>query len=146
MPNSHKFDKVGGYLRYRQRAVFRSVWIRRLARGRCQIEGQRSIVDGTSRILRFKPLDAVIGVHHGTRAAFDSWSALRQPIAWVEALALLVRQSSWRRESLGPLLGVASKRLDTRTTVPSIAQLGSQRFPVMHWEFAKRTVNTSVVD
>src|SRR6476660_9605980 len=39
----------------RQRAVIRSVWIRRLARSRCQIEGQRSIVDATSRILRFKP-------------------------------------------------------------------------------------------
>jgi hypothetical protein len=82
----------------------------------------------------------------GLEQPFDSWSALRQPIAWVVALALLVRQSPWRRESLGPLLGVASQRLDTRTTVPSIAQLGSQRFPVMHWEFAKRTVNTSVVD
>jgi len=57
-----------------------------------------------------------------------------------------VRQSPWRRESLGLLPGVASQQFDTHTTVPSIAQVRKLAFPVMHWEFAKRAVNTSVVD
>lgn len=55
-----------------------------------------------------------IGVLHRVRAAFDLSSALRRPIAWVQTLALLVRQSPWRRESLGLRLGVACHPLAER--------------------------------
>ena len=145
MTNSHKLDNVGGY-RDTAAEIFKSVWIRRLARSRCQIEGQRSSSTeqaeffGSNR--RRRLLAYIMGLEQPLTYEMpygDPSPGLRR---WRYRCANRLGDDSL---SVLPAWRASKLRHSVRRYRPS-HRLGSWHFPVMQWEFAKRAVNTSEVD
>ena len=146
MTNSHKFDKVCGY--------------RDTAAGSNQIcldqaASSQPMSNRGSAIYRRrnKPNSSVQTARRGYwRTSWELEQPLTYEVPYGDPSPGLRRWRYWCANRLGddslsaccPAWRASNSTLIRRYR-PS-PRLGSWHFPVMHWEFAKRAVNTSVVD